>query len=379
MADRKGAEAPEKAEEKKTDKKQLIIQVVVVLVCLGFMLESFAFGTKGNGSGQQNPENQTYTGTAEVNITIIDYRPYLYVDGLLNDSVKGQIGAMDGVEEIIDETARSVISVSDSSKTPEVYSRLKRKNITTYTLATLGMPAYFEMVLANGSKVNVVGTRFEYMTEPVSRIGGKMLMRLVIETQGETPKGMSSISPLLSTRQIGLDAEISGETGKTFYYNIPWESRNLDVNALKTGFGAENVDYEENNNVILAASLSPQEMLSKKFDYVEMISERAIAAKANFTDKERVMADFGQDVVFMNSSLVIHSSEEPGLNFTPEAKYIYTIRIPEKVEEYNFYVDSAEVVTSGEMNGTIPVTINASVLGETVMEIKTVAERISSP
>jgi hypothetical protein len=375
MEEKKGASAPEKPEGKKGDRKQLIIQVVVVLVCLAFILESFAFGNKGSSNKPVEINNQTFTGVADVNVTVMDYRPYLYVDGMLNSSAKAQAMEIAGVDEVIDETARSVISVSDSSRTPEVYSQLKRKNITTYTLATLGMPAYFEMILANGSKANVAGTRFDYMTEPVSKVGGKMLMRLVIVTIGETPTGMSSITPMLSTQKIDYDAEISESTGKTFYYSIPWEDRNLDVGALKSEFGATNVDYIRNDNVLLAASLSPQEMISKKFDYVVTISERAISAGQNFTDRDRVLLDFGQDSVFMNSSLVIHSETQPELNFTPDVKYIYTIRLPEKIGEYNFYTDSAEVITSGEMNGTIPVTINASVLGETVMGITEVSER----
>ena len=375
MEEKTGAQAPGKTEEKKTNTKQLIIQVVVVLVCLAFMLESFALGSKNTTTQDESLGNQTYSGVAQVNITILDYRPYLYVDGQLNDSTRSYVAGLQGVEDIINETARSVISVSDSSQTPEVYSKLKRMNITAYTLATLGMPAYFSMALANGSTANVMGTKFEYMAEPVSKIGGKMLMRLVIETQGETPTGMQSISPMLSAQLIDYDAEISESTGKTYYFNIPWESRNLDVDALKTEFGAGNVDYARNNNVILANSLTPQEMISKKFDYVGTISERAITVGQNFTDKARVLQDFGQDAVFMNSSLVIHSEAQPALNLTPEVKYIYTIRIPEKIGEYNFYSDSAEVITSGEMNGTIPVTINASVLGETVMGITGVAER----
>lgn len=377
MEGKKGASAQEKPEEKKEDTKKLIIQVIVVLVCLGFILESFAFGSRGNGNDGMDTDNQTFTGVAEVNITIMDYRPYLYMDGMLNGSAKAEVMEIPGVEEIIDETARSVISVSDSSKTSEVYSKLKRMNITTYTLATLGMPAYFQMVLANGSTANVAGTRFDYMTEPVSKVGGKMLMRLVIITTGEIPTGMSSISPLLSTQQIDYDAEISESTGKTFYYSIPWESRNLDVGALKTEFGAENVDFARNDNVLLVATLGPQEMISKKFDYVGTISERAISVRQNFTDKDRVLLDFGQDSVFMNSSLVIHSETQPELNFTPEVKYIYTIIVPERIGEYNFYTDSAEVVASGEMNGTIPVTINASVLGETVMEVTSAVERVT--
>lgn len=375
MAENKGAGAPEKAGEKKEDNKKLIIQVIVVLVCLGFMLESFAFGSRGGEENGGAAENGVYAGVAEVNLTVIDYRPYLYVDGLLNDSTKREVMAMDGVDEIIDEAARSVVSLSDSSKAHGAYSELRRRNITTYTLATLAMPGYFEMALANGSNANVMGTRFEYMTEPVSKIGGKILMRLVIQAQGEIPTGMSSITPMLSAQEMDCDAEMADEAGKTYYYSVPWESRGLDVGALEEEFGAGNVDYARNDNVILAAALSPQEMISKKYEYVSMISEMAISVGPNFTDRGRVETDFGQGLSFMNSSLVVRSEEDPGLNFTSEIKYLYTVRIPEKIGEFNFYSDYAEVAASSEMNGTIPITISADVLGETVMRITSVEER----
>jgi len=378
MADKK-AEEPEKKGgivETVKDNKKLIIQAIVVLICLGFMLESFAFGSKNKDTDNTgNTETQELVGVAVQNITIMDYRPYLYTNGKLNESVKAELIALDGVEEIIDDGARSVVSLSESKKANEVYSYMKRRNISSYTLATLGMPAYFEMTLANGSAANVMGTRFEYMTEPVSKIGGKMLMRLVIQTEGERPTGMTSISPLLSPMEFETDAEISESTGKTFYYSIPWESRNLDLEQLGQEFGEGNVDYARNDNLILSSPLSTQEMLNKKYDYVETIAEMAITTKDDFTDRDRVIADFGEGTTFMNSSLIIHSEDEPGLNFSYETKYIYTVEIPEKIDECNFYENSAEVVAGGERNETIPITIKANVLGETVFEIISVEEK----
>lgn len=376
MEGRNEASAPGKPEEKKEDRKKLIIQAIVVLVCLGFILESFAFGSRGGGTGAGGTaEAGVYVGVADANMTVLDYRPYLYADRLLNESEKREVMALDGVEEIMDDATRSVISVSDSSKTHEAYSELRRKNITTYTLATLAMPGYFEMVLGNGSKANVMGTRFDYMMEPVSAIGGKILMRLVIQAKGEAPTGISSITPILSVREMDYDAEILDAAGKTYYYTVPWEGRGLDVGALEEEFGAENVEYARDDSVILPAMLSPQEMLSKKFDYVETISERAITVRQGFTDRERVEQDFGEGLAFMNSTLAIRSEADPGLNFTHEVRYIYTIRIPERIERYDFYSGTAEVVASGERSGTIPVTISAEALGDTVMGISGVRER----
>lgn len=377
MADKK--EEPEKKggiAEKVKDNKKLIIQAIVVLVCLGFMLESFAFGSRGNDTDDSGTTGtQDLVGVAVQNMTIMDYRPYLYTDERLDEGIRAEILALDGVEEIIDDATRNVVSLSDSENAPGVYSFMKRRNVTSYTLATLGMPAYFEMTLANGSAANVMGTRFEYMTEPVSKIGGKMLMRLVIQARGETPTGMSSIAPMLSQMEFESDAEISESTGRTFYYSIPWESRDLDLAQIEGQSGAGNVEYIRNENIILSSPLSTQEMLNKKYEYVETISEMAITTKGGFADRGRVIADFGEGITFMNSSLVIHSEEEPGLNFSYETKYIYTIEIPEKIGEYNFYEDSAEVVASGQRNGTIPITIKASVLGETALEIISVEEK----
>ncbi|MEW5996294.1 MAG: hypothetical protein AB1657_01730 [Candidatus Micrarchaeota archaeon] len=356
--------------------KKTLIQIIVVLVSLGFILESFALGSgRGGAAGEEAQETIAYAGVADVNLTVLDYRPYLYVDGLLNDTMKGELGGVEGVEDVIDDASRSVVSVSDSQKVPEVYSWLRRRNMISYTLATLGMPSYFGMTLANGSTVNVIGSRFDYMMEPVSKIGGKVLMRIAIETRGETPYGIRNVAPLLSSEQFVLNASISGASGRTFYYTVPWEGRGLDIAGLEEEFGAGNVEYARNDNVLLGAALTPQEMISKKFGYVTSISERSITAAGNFTDRARVVADFGYDAVFMNSSLVIRSDEEPALDFPHEVKYIYAIEIPEKIADYSFYANSSEVVTAGERNGTIPVAINASVLGETVVEIAGVEEK----
>ncbi len=359
----------------KLDKKTLI-QVVVVAVVLLFMLEGFAIG--GGAGAQQQQDGtvvQSYIGVADVNLTVLDYRPYLYVDGVLNESMKAEVAQMEGVEEVFDESARTVVSFTESRDAPEIYSSLRRKNITTYTLATLSMPSYFQMMLDNGSTVNVVGSRFEYMTEPVSKVGGKMLMRLVIETVGEAPRGMRNMMPILSHREFEFDAEVLGSGGKTYYYTVPWEERDLDIGALEDEYGAENVEYGRNDNVLLAEALTPQEMIAKKFEYVKTISEMAISVDGNFTDRERVAADFGEDATFMDSSLKIRTDGELGLNFTHEVKYIYTVAVPEEIGGYNFYTNSYQMTASGQMNETIPATMNTTVLGETVMEIISIEER----
>jgi hypothetical protein len=354
--------------------KDLVVKVVVVLICLGFMLEAFAFGAPKEE--QEQEENAVYLGTADLNVTLSSYRPYLYVDRMLEEGERPDVLALDGVDEIIDEESRSVISISDSRKVPGIYSSLRRMNITTYTLAGISMPSYFEMYMNNGSTVSVMGTSFEYMTEPVSEMGGKMLMRIVLETRGEMPYRLMGITPLMESMEFALDAEIEeGEGECSFTYIIPWEEREIGLEGIEAEFGEENVHYEKSSSVVLAEALGPQEMIDKKHDYVQTISERAITVKGDFTDRQRVMQDFGEDVEFVESILVIRAEEEPELNFSMETAYMYRIRIPEEVEGYNFYTNSYEVAASGERNATIPVLVSVRVLGETVMEINSVEEQ----
>ncbi|MFA5412613.1 MAG: hypothetical protein WC350_04680 [Candidatus Micrarchaeia archaeon] len=351
--------------------KKVAFQALIVLVCLMFILETFAFGNRAASTGTGGQQADTYSGVAVVSMTVVDYRPYLYVDGGLNASLKESVAAMDGVDEILDDGERSVVSLSDSRKAPEVYEKLRRMGVLTYTLASVSTPAYFEITLANGSTRGVSGNRFDYIMEPVSRVGGRIMMRMSVQATNGMLDGVGNAVPIAEFMDLGFNATIENGSGRTFYYAVPWEGRNLDIANLTAQFGAGNVEFVRNDNILLAGPLTPQEMLAKKYDYVETISERSITVKQDFADKERIAQDFG-NVTYYDSSLVIRSEADPGFGFPHEEKSSYILALPEEIGGYNLYEQSYELDYLPGLEGEVPAIMNASVLGETIEVINSI-------
>lgn len=347
------------------EKKKLAIQALVVVICLGFILETFAFGNKAGSTTTGGQQGDAYSGVAVIDMTVADYRPYLYVDGGLNASLRDAVSAIEGVDEILDDEGRSVISLSSSRDAPAVYSQIRRMGVLTYTLASVSTPSYFEITLLNGSTRGVSGSRFDYVMEPVSRVGGKIMMRMSVQAADGRLDGVGNVVPMAQFVDLEFNATLGNGSGRTFYHTVPWEERNLDIANLTAQFGAGNVEYVRNDNILLAAALTPQEMLAKKYDYVETISERSITVKRDFTDRARIALDFG-NATYPSSSLVIRSAEDPGLGFPYDERTFYTIALPETVGGYSLYEKSYELDYLPGLEGEVPVIMNASVLGETI-------------
>jgi hypothetical protein len=351
-----------------SETKKLAIQALVVVISLGFILETFAFGNRAPVALGGAPLSESYSGVAAVKMTVADYRPYLYVDGGLNASMREAAAGMDGVDEVLDGPDRTVISLSDSSDAPAVYSQLRRMGVLTYTLASVSTPPYFEITLLNGSTRGVSGTRFDYLMEPITRVGGKIMMRMSVQATGGVMDGIGNVVPMMQFMELGLNATVGNGSGRIFYYTVPWEGRNLDLDNLTARFGAGNVEYARNDNILLAASLTPQEMLAKKFDYVETISERSITVKGDFTDTGRIAQDFG-GVTYYDSALVVRSGEDPGLGFPYDDRAVYVLELPETIDGYILYENRYALEYGSGLEGEVPVVLNVSVLGETIEEI----------
>ncbi|MDD5096714.1 MAG: hypothetical protein PHY95_04340 [Candidatus ainarchaeum sp.] len=348
--------------------KKLALQALVIVICLGFILETFAFGNRAGSAPAGSQQGDIYSGVAIVQMTVVDYRPYLYVDDGLNGSLRESAAGLEGVDEILDDGGRTVISLSSPRDAPAVYGQLRRMGVLTYTLSSVSTPAYFEVTLQNGSTRGVSGSRFDYLMEPVTSVGGKIMMRMSVQAIDGRLDGIGNVMPMVQFMDLEFNASVENGSGRTFYYAVPWESRGLDVANLTAQFGTGNVEYVRNDNILLAVALTPQEMLAKKYDYVATISERSITVAGDFTDKGRIALDFG-NVTYHDSSLIIRSGEDPGLAFPHEERTFYTLALPETVGGYNLYEESYSLEYAAGLEGEIPVVMNASVLGETIEEI----------
>ncbi len=349
------------------DKKSLLLKVVVVAIVLGFMLESFAIGMGGGSEEGGGTQAEVAEGNADIGLTIISYRPYLY-SPVLNGSTASEVSQMEGVEEVIPGDSQYVISLLDGDYAHRVYAQMKEKyEIETSTVATVSMPAYFNMTTDSGESMGVAGTRFEYTMNPVADISGKFLVRMRLRASNEVAVAVIGIVPLAEDAAFSLNGTVESYEGEAVAYSVPWELRNIDEEYLG---GAEygRVDY-----VVLAEPLSPLEMQSKKFEYVEYISESIVKVSANFTDRNRVLIDFGADVEFPESELNAEGAlPEEVLNITPSVSRMYLVA----VEPGEYALPRETYLVETEKNWSegqeIELLVNATVLGETVVEVNSI-------
>ena len=349
------------------NKKSLLLKVVVVVIVLGFMLESFAIGMGGGGEENGGAEAEIAEGNADLELTVTAYRPYLY-SPVLSESTASAVSQMEGVEEVVPGESQYVISLIDGYYAHGVYAQMKEKyGIDTTTIATVSMPAYFNMTTDAGESMGIAGTRFEYTMNPVADISGKFLVRMRLRASNEVAVAVIGIVPLTEDAAFSLNGTVESYEGETVTYSVPWELRDIGEEHL------EGAEYERIDYVILAEPLSPLEMQSKKFEYVEYISESIVKISSNFTDKNRVMIDFGGDVQFPESTLQAEGAlPEEVLNMTPDVSRMYVVAV--EPGEYMLPKETYPVETEKNWNvgQEVELLVNATVLGETIVEVNSI-------
>lgn len=355
--------------------KKLLIQVFVVIVVLGFILNYFymggGFGRFSLFSGGDD-EGMNQTGTAVINGTIRTYDPLLLLPSDTAQSVIDELNIRGGVSSVQPQTDGSFLVQTDTRD--DVYPLalyLKEKGITSVARANIAVPQTVEVEI-NGKKKDVRSayTIIIVVTEPIVDAGSPVSVGLTAIVNDDYLVGYYNAALLLQEENIAVDAVIKALDYKQYRYVIPWQNR-TSVNLSEY----EYADYTRKDIIVFNPQLDlNQIMVKKQFPYVEYIDAGSATLSKDFDNLTKLQSNF-QDVSYTlpDSVLIIRTNETPDLAFDAEVTYVYLLELqgtdyafPEPVLAISFDEEQ-------EVNDTVALNMTVLSVEKNVVSISSVS------
>jgi len=301
----------------------LALAAVFILV-----FELFAMGLLGSGSILGKQEGKQMLGNAEFNGSIRTYEPFLFIPSnySLSGNVVNEIKALPGVTQLNSESSGTVIRLETRDDVYPVALALKKKGITTYSLANIAAPSQVAVVLENGQVINAsassVAIRVE--TQPIIPVDSIVTVTMVVLVENNQVVQYGSALIKREEKTVSFEGEVQKEKIKQVFY-VPWQERN---NVDAASLGNASFKYEKNNLGTFSEELPLETVMSAKgLDYVVYIDKKSAVFAENFTDAERAAADLGVSIDFQPSLLIVESDEKLQLPYNGTQSYLYEISL----------------------------------------------------
>jgi hypothetical protein len=290
--------------------KSDLIKYGAIVIVLIFIFELFAMGFIGRSTS--NTPVQTgpvvSTGSAQFDVVLKYYEPYLAVVEL-NESKLDAVKTLPNVEGVTASGKGFIVSLKSSSDVIPTAKSLAGLGLNSVAVANIQFPNTLDLYLPNGTTETITtsGGLAQMELEPDFAVGESFTVR---SQQINAQNGILYNYVLPTLASIRSVINVTGKTDSVLYdelqFSIPWEKRNvIDLAALKSEFGSENVSYDLVNSITLPSPLTNAQMIEKKkLDYIDYISESSITPVMNFTNQTMLYADFG-NLTLPSSSLVL--------------------------------------------------------------------------
>ncbi|MFH2106935.1 MAG: hypothetical protein ABII22_06775 [Candidatus Micrarchaeota archaeon] len=335
------------------DKKTIIV-IITIAVVLMFILEPFAFGS-GQGNAQKSADLTEKTGNAEVEATILGYRNY-FTANTNNMSQLEYLMSDSRVEDVQNSPNGVIVVLKDAEDMLAIYAQVKANNITAYAKGEINLPSFIN---ASGIEVQNSITPISLNIEPIFKVGDQVKIALAFNFVQDKITSLTSATLVPSTSEALANATIMKLKSHVKEYSIPWENRNSMQNT-------EN--YSKRNYVTFKVPLDAQIIQQKKgLEYVKFISEKSMTVNENFTNKEKIIADFGYEIEFPESTYVAAADEILEVETEGKDKYVYVVKI-------EGYVKPTELISGKELliNETVQVKITGKGYGARITDIEKV-------
>ena len=356
-------------------KREDLLKIVVIIGAVVMIGSMFAPAIlTGSWSLKLSPKAEVATGITLFNGTIRTYEPILVVTDQIPDSLLAQLRMDERVKMVTSSSSGYLINVTARDEVYSLSQLLKANGIRPLTIANIIMPSSVDITLSNGSivKASSSGT-VQLWTEPLVDVDSEVQVRMTAsETGGQL---VNYQSPVLLAEKVAVsgNATITFLDGIEHEFIVPWEQRDqVKETSLRSSFGNSSVVYTRNDYVSFSPALSVQQIPEKKqLSYVTYISDTSASVASNFTDKSKVISDFGNtSVVFPDSGLEITTNESPGLPFNETVKYRYIISLPSQIDGYS-PENSTLQISSGRkfgLNESVQIEINGTAIGKVIVE-----------
>lgn len=356
--------------------KKTAIQIVVLLVIALFMLQPLGMGgsfPKLFGSSEDEAAQQE-SGMALFNATIRTYEPILVLPSNTSQSVISELNARDDVKSVVVEPEGVVVETETRDDVFPLASYLKGKGVSSVSQANVILPPSMSVSFATGTReVASRGGVLPIITEPVLDSGSMVTVSMIAVVSKDVLVDYASPAIMLERKSIIVDALVQGLNHGIYSYVIPFEERNNLTNLSQYS----DADYRRSDTIVFSQQLDIGQMMAKKqFPYIVYIDAGSAQVSPSFDNLTQLETNF-QDVGYTlpDSFLTIRSDSEPGIPFTPDVAYEYSLLIDEASTDYVFDDYSMDIRFGEEQEEGASVKLNVSIVaaGKNVVSVGSVS------
>ncbi|MFA5049988.1 MAG: hypothetical protein WC501_03190 [Candidatus Micrarchaeia archaeon] len=350
------------------------LKVIMAIVLIGVFVLEYALMPFLNKQDVETGQLENYMGNGVFKATLEYYERTVYIQSSQYELLE-KIKSNANVKDASFESGIYTVILNKREDVENFYKQMKDENIPVYATAIVTLEP--SITIYDEQNNNITGDFYSRKTkifgiEPVLRPESEIWLNGKIVIQSN--QAFLTEDPTIYFQIISLDINATIlDLEKYLEYIVPWRDRNsIDVAGLKQEYGIDNISYQKDNSVYFLTPLSIQEQISKKKDYIDYISDHMLIVADNFSDMELIKNDFGEELIFSNSTLNIIGIEDINLTFDKKEYNFYILK-PE-MKGYNVPQEYTELELSSDtlLEGEILITIQAIVTGNNIIKIENI-------
>ncbi|MEM3432062.1 MAG: hypothetical protein QXU76_01640 [Candidatus Bilamarchaeaceae archaeon] len=364
------------AEENKSNEDSIFKNWKTILAIVGVLILVFELIGMGllNTNIFAGKSNTAFkTGKAEFVGTIRTYEPYIFLPSQpMSAELFESIRSIPGVVDVSQENNGLIVKVETRDDVYSVALALKKMGLNPYSLANIAAPSVVAVVLdENGQKVNasLSGVPIKAEVQPLIQLDSEVTVSMLVAVQDNFIVQYGAAVVKSEDKPITFSGVVEDSRIK-YVFSIPWENRNsIDIAGL-------NATYNRSDMGVFQTEISINQLTTiKQFDYVSYVDKKTVIFAENFTDSDKAISDFGVNISFLPSLLIVTTKDENfSLPYNYTVSYIYTIS--PNASDYLFVdnrrfieFESSDLIKSNEVN----ISAVAKIIGNVVLELQNIS------
>lgn len=269
-------------------------KILAIGFVLVFVFEMVAIGALNNNSsapgGAGGAVSATFTGTAEEDMTLVRYEPYIAVtgNGSAVDAVKKSL--IDSGVATYEVPAKDafVLNLRSGKDVPAAAAAFEKANATVLATAAMNTPSTI-VVDSEGISTVAQGASFTMQLRPIYDEGASVPVSFTAYVQDGQ---LYSISNMVFKPSYVTGARIPAEfagVSETSYIEVAWENRSV----AKAIARAANATYKEKSYIVLKNATDAQlnASLAATAAYSTGAENGVLSVQNGFVDRERAASD----------------------------------------------------------------------------------------
>jgi hypothetical protein len=335
-------------------KMELIVQIVVVLVVVGFITELFFFGGFSPGGNKNAPKaGQNITGVASFTGTIRTYDPLLALPTNTDKALLDQVKNRPEVTAVTQQGNFIIVRTETRDDVFPLAAYLRSRNVSSIAIANIALPPDLQVNTGTAiMNITTMGAIVRVDTEPFLDVDSQVEINMTaIASSDLILIDYQNVQILAKSVKLPLNATISRLTHSTYIYTIPWEDRITVLLSLSANSSEYSYSFKANDNLLFSTPITIDQIKAKKLlAYVSYVDSNSATVVPGFDNRTQVEQNF-QDtsVTFPVSylSIIVNPGNYiPDLPYNSSVTYSYSVGLPSSISGYTLPNESIVLETT---------------------------------